>query len=209
MRNREEQKRVAAAARQSALTDFTQVLDGVRVGADLPVVLARVQAARSLALGAGLSEPDISGLINQAFDRYFDEATAGLFVSNEQAAAIGTVQDALGLPRTLSGERYNRYVSSRCAAGRLPSAEAPGLLLSARERVCFASTANLVEEQDIRQTQNNYGGVSVPIGRSGVEFQVGESQGRSVVVGQEMVTTDSGRLIVTTTRIVFLGTDAP
>jgi hypothetical protein len=56
----------------------------------------------------------------------------------------------------------------------------------------------------VTEYEAGYSGVSFRIAK-GVRFHTGGARGRRIVVGHQLVSLDSGKLIITSQRVVFLG----
>jgi hypothetical protein len=117
------------------------------------------------------------------------------------AGALGTTFQAL---QTAAPQAFEELVIAKINAGRPPVLHDPPMLLN-KDEVAYGSFAvDLMKEVTLREFRGGSSGVSVPLGH-GVRYRVGAFRGRSVVVGTQLVSQDSGMLTVTSKRAVFTG----
>jgi uncharacterized protein DUF2510 len=116
-------------------------------------------------------------------------------------AVLGTPVDAIG------GKNFpllEELVIAGINDGRFPRLEHPPIMVKNGERAYGSFGVALMKEVTIREFRGGSSSVSVPLG-GGVRYRVGGFLGRSVVVGTELVAQDTGILVVTSTRSVFIG----
>lgn len=89
--------------------------------------------------------------------------------------------------------------------GFLPEVASSLLVQKKGEVVHLEVQATLLKDVAIRQSQGGYSGFSFPIGKTGVRYRVGGYRGHSVVVGTKRVQDDTGTLVISSQRAVFLG----
>lgn len=87
---------------------------------------------------------------------------------------------------------------------RFPTMSEPPIMLKDGETAYGSFSAALMKEVTLREFQGRSQSVSVPLGH-GVRYRVGGMRGHSVVVGTQLVPQDTGILVVTSARSVFVG----
>jgi hypothetical protein len=97
-----------------------------------------------------------------------------------------------------------RFIIAKANDGRLETMPSAALLTSADEIVHLETAASVISEQVLREFKGGSRGVSVPIGH-GVRVRTGSFRGHSVVVGTQMVASDTGTMTVSSKRLVFAG----
>ena len=90
-------------------------------------------------------------------------------------------------------------------ADRLPTLENAPVILKRGEVAHGVFAAQLLKEVAVREYRGGQAGFSFRLLR-GMRYHVGGSRGQSVVVGSRIEVVDSGSLVVTSTRAVFVGT---
>jgi hypothetical protein len=98
---------------------------------------------------------------------------------------------------------FEELLVCRINDGRVFEIDSP-LILKRGEKAYGSFGVSLMKEVKVREFRGGSSGVSIPLG-FGVRYRTGSVRGRSVVVGTELVAEDSGKLVVTSTRTVFLG----
>jgi hypothetical protein len=99
----------------------------------------------------------------------------------------------------------HRLAVASANGGFLPEVPSPHVMAKKGELVHAELPATLLKDVTIRQTQGGSTGFSFPIGKTGIRYRVGGYRGQSVEVGTKRVPADSGLLVITSTRAVFLG----
>jgi hypothetical protein len=89
--------------------------------------------------------------------------------------------------------------------GFLPQISSSRLMQKKGEVVHLELGATLLKDVTIRQSEGGYSGFSFPIGKTGVRYRVGGYRGHSVEVGTKRVPADTGDLVISSLRAVFLG----
>jgi hypothetical protein len=153
-------------------------------------------------------------------NKYLDEAWAVLTVAlrdvltdgvltQPREAHIEKLGSALGVN---FGELSNRnfplfeeVVVARINDGRPVFTEDSPLITKPGETTYASFAVALMKEVVDRQMRGGSHGVSVHIAK-GVNYRVGQVRAHSVVVGTHLVAQDSGTLVVTDRRAVFMGT---
>jgi hypothetical protein len=95
-------------------------------------------------------------------------------------------------------------VVARINDGRLPILLEPKIVLKKNEVAHGSVNADLLKQVVKREYQGGYSGVSFRV-MKGVRFHTGGVRGKSVIVGTELKTEDSGVLTLTSHRAVFAG----
>lgn len=189
-----------AAERAERIEAYEEVLDQLRPGTRIGVILSRIAAAKEL---SGLGPEDLDGLHNACLARFFEQVLADDVITADEDRALANI--AAGLARAVPPEWANRYHLARCNAGLLPRDPAPEIFLEAEEIAYWRAGVALLKETTVSEYRTNFHSVSFPIGDSGVRYRAGSSRGRTVVVGTRIEVADRGWLTVTSDRIVFAG----
>jgi hypothetical protein len=90
--------------------------------------------------------------------------------------------------------------------GTLPEIQSSRLIKKKGEVVHLELDATMLKDVTVHQSQGGYSGFSFPIGKTGIRYRVGGYRGQSVEVGTKRVLADTGVLVVSSQRAVFLGT---
>lgn len=129
-------------------------------------------------------------------------------VTEEEESHLRRLGDVLGTPMqglaTNNFALFEELAIAEINDGRFPVLADPPIMVRKGEKVYASFNADLMKEVVIREFRGGSSGISVPLG-GGVRYRVGGMRGRSVVVGSELVAQDSGLLVVTSTRSVFVG----
>ena len=108
--------------------------------------------------------------------------------------------------RSQNPELVERIAISGINGGDLPEVTSPSILAKRGEIVHLEHAANLMKEVAVRQYQGGYSGFSFPVGKTGIRYRVGGSRGHSVEVGTRLNVADTGTLVITNKRAVYVGT---
>jgi hypothetical protein len=126
----------------------------------------------------------------------------------DEEMAFQDVGEALGIePDDLQGpyrDLLARLVVAKANDGRLDVVESPQLMTKKNEVVHLEIAAALMKEVVMREWRSGSSGVSFRIA-PGVRYRVGNTRGRSVVVGTELQVEDTGTLAVTSQRATYMG----
>ena len=188
------------AEHNASLSAYRAALSQLRLGADLSVVLPRIAEA---AHAAALDRTEIKALNEQTFARYLDETLADDVITREEDAMIAAVAQQLHV--TYTAEQWARAVVASANTGILPRVARSNIMLNAGEDSYLELKVRLLTKRVITERRTNYNSVSFPVGHSGVRYRVGQSRGRTVVVGTRTEIEDAGLLAVTSQRVVFAG----
>lgn len=127
----------------------------------------------------------------------------------EEESHLHVLGNMLGISFAGIAERDHALMEEVVIAGinngRFPACPNTSLRIKPGEEARGEFIADLMKEVAIREFRGGSSSVSVPIGM-GMRYRVGGVRGRSVVVGTEQVAQDSGILVVTSDRAVFMGT---
>jgi hypothetical protein len=199
MDERHEKKAEQAAA--EAL--YIALLD--RLGLEGPQLLNELHAASE---AAGLSRREIQRLSDSTFRKYAGQVLADSILTEKEEAELLNVANAVGIDeeelQTTYVDILHELIVARVNDGRLPVVDSPSLMVAGGEVVHLQQAASLMKEVAIREYQGGYSGFSFRVAK-GVRFHTGGTRGRSVVVGSELLVADSGILVVSSQRVVFLG----
>jgi hypothetical protein len=129
-------------------------------------------------------------------------------ISDEEEDHLVRLGDILGISlqdlHTRDAQLFEEFVIAGINDGRVPALDSPPMVLKPGEVAHGSFGVALMKEVAVRQFRAGTQSVSIPLG-GGVRYRVGGIRGRSVVVGTEMVTQDTGVLVVTSARSVFMG----
>ena len=144
----------------------------------------------------------------EAFERYAENVLADDFLTAEEEEVFDLVAERLGVPQEDWSGRLRplllRVMVARANDGRLDALPNPKLMAKKGEVVHLETAAGLMKEVVQREWRSGSGGVSFKIA-PGVRYRTGQTRGRSVVVGSQIVIEDSGVLSVSSQRAVFIG----
>ena len=125
-------------------------------------------------------------------DHQLSQTGAMLDVGWEQVRVIDSTLPVKALVSAING-------------GVMPEVAEPHLLPKKGEVVHAEVTANLMKEVAVREYRGGSSGFSFPIGKTGVRYRTGAVRGRMVQVGTSIEVADTGLLVVTNKRTVFMG----
>jgi hypothetical protein len=157
---------------------------------------------------AALDDEERRDRARDAFRLYAENVLADDALNVDEESAFGEVAAALGIGQTALQEEHpdilGRLMVAKLNEGRLTVIEAPQMLTKKNEVVHLEIGAALLKEVALREWQAGSRGVSFRIAK-GVSYRVGNTRGKSVVVGTEQLVEDAGMLSVTSSRVVFTG----
>jgi hypothetical protein len=169
-----------------------------------PLALAFKENARVHAL----SERERRRRGNDAFRAFAENALADDYLTIDEEMAFEEVASALGIEQQDFDTRFidllYRLVVAKANDGRLDIVETPSLMTKKNEVVHLEVGAALMKEVVQREFRAGSKGFSFRVAK-GVYYRTGNTRGRSVVVGTEIVAEDTGTLAVTSQRIAYLG----
>ncbi|MGC4961589.1 DUF2510 domain-containing protein [Gordonia sp. DT101] len=129
-------------------------------------------------------------------------------VSTDEEQHLEDLASALAVPyedlAVRDFELLEDLVVAQINDGRLPVDEDAPLLTKPDEVAYYAPRVSLMKETDVREFRGGSRGVSVRLAK-GLTYRVGDVRGRSVVVGSELKEQDTGQLVITDRRAVFIG----
>ena len=136
------------------------------------------------------------------------EVLADDVLTSREETHLVNLLDALGVTIDLLAQRdadlYESLMIARINDGRLPNVDPGSALLKRGEVAHGLYTAALMKEVVRREYRGGSSGVSIPIGM-GMRYRTSRTRGRSVVVGTDLVPADTGQLLITSQRALFLG----
>lgn len=157
---------------------------------------------------AVLSESDRRKLAEEAFRRYAETVLADDHLTIDEEMAFDEVVSALAIPDEDMSSKHRdlaeRLFIARANDGRLEPIASPNLMPKKNEAVYLETRASLMKEVVQREWRSGSTGYSFRIAK-GVRYRVGNTRGRSVVVGTQLQAEDDGILAVTSQRAAYLG----
>jgi len=200
---REEEKRL----REQAKARYPAVLRDIWHG-KIPEDEGK-RTLEMLSLQAGLHEGEQGALHSEAFREFAAEVLADdVLTETEENRLLLIAENLLGITQEKLECDFRdilfRLFVARVNDGRLPTMTTQKLILKKNEEAHLEMSAALLKEVAITEYQGGYSGFSFRIVK-GVRYHVGGVRGRRVVVGMELKEEDKGVIIVTSHRIVFLG----
>lgn len=201
-KSKEEKQQIAAA--RSDYQDFVEA-----------AARAEPEQARTLAVAfksnprvAALSKKERAQSAGEAFRAYAENVLADDHLTIDEEMAFQDVGEALGIgPDDLQGpyrELLTRLVVAKANDGRLDVVESPHLMTKRDEVVHLEMPAALMKEVVQREWRAGSSGYSFRIAK-GVRYRVGNTRGRSVVVGTALQVEDTGVLAVSSQRAAYMG----
>jgi hypothetical protein len=143
-----------------------------------------------------------------AFRAYADNVLADDHLTIDEEMAFKEVADALDVNQEAFESSFRdlplRMAVARANDGRLSIIEQAKIMTKKNEVVHLEVPAALMKEVAVREWQAGSSGMSFRIAK-GVSYRVGQTRGKSVVVGTELQVEDSGVLSVTSQRVVYMG----
>lgn len=201
-KSQEEKQQIAAA--RSDIQDFVKA-----------AASAEPEQARKLAV-AFKANPRLTVLSpkerklssHDAFRAYAENVLADDHLTIDEEMAFQDVCEALGVTsddlQTSYRDLLVRMVVAKANDGRLDVVDPPQLMPKKNEVVHLEISAALMKEVVLREWRAGSAGYSFRIAK-GVRYRVGNTRGRSVVVGTELQVEDTGTLAVTSQRAAYMG----
>jgi hypothetical protein len=197
---RERRERVQGEARQ----EYAAALASLASGA--PTDATRLP---DLVVATGFSPEELAAKKASAFAAYIQQAAGDDILTPEEEAHVQELVRILGIDLGAflrANPELGRHVMiAEANGGFLPEVAASRLIQKKGEVVHLEVPATLLKDVTVRQSQGGYSGFSFPIGKTGIRYRVGGYKGQSVEVGTKRVPADSGDLVVSSQRAVFLG----
>jgi uncharacterized Zn finger protein (UPF0148 family) len=203
---RSEDARIVREKHQTAIIDYQRLLDSIWKGETAIEAggkrLTQIEGASSLTV----REKD--AIAAEAFRRFTDETLKNDILSVAEEDHLLAIGKLVGIDQNKLNTEFDdllpRLVIARVNDGRLPVLSDPKILLKKNEVAHGSMNADLLKQVTVREYQGGYSGVSFRV-MKGVRFHTGGVRGRSVVVGTEVKTDDTGVLTLTSHRAVFVG----
>lgn len=199
----------AAAARKTrddATAQFRQWLDWLSFGPDDFRISA--DALQTLAPRTGLNPAELTQLKRATFQQYVSRALADDVLTDPEEERMKDVAELLDVSQQDIALNFpgimNQMVVARVNDGRLPEIASSSIIAQKGEIVHAEVPAGLMKEVTLREFRGGYQGVSIPLGH-GFRYRTGAGRGHSVVVGTQLQVADSGVLVATSQRAVFIG----
>jgi hypothetical protein len=199
-RSRAEKAAIAEARHRSAewIARLSQAAPG-----DVAGLLPAAPADVSL-----LPSKEQHSLRSSAFLAYADNVLRDDRITVEEEASVRAVAYKLGIEQhefeTEFRDTLRRLAIAKLNDGRLDQLPEPRLITKRGEVVHAELTASLMKEVAVREWRSGSSGYSFRIAK-GLTYRVGQTRGRSVVVGTELQVEDAGALSISSQRIAFLG----
>jgi hypothetical protein len=183
---------------------YSDVLAGLASGASDDATQLPVLASQ-----AGLSPDELARMRTQAFATYLQRAVGDDILTPEEEAHVQSLTRVLGIDLGAflgqDPQLARHAMIAEANGGILPQVASSRLVQKKNEVVHLEVQATLLKDVAIRQNQGGYSGFSFPIGKTGIRYRVGGYRGHNVEVGTKRVPADSGYLVITSQRAVFLG----
>src|SRR6478672_7279737 len=142
--------------------------------------------------------------------QYLQRAVSDDVLSADEEAHIHQLVSDLGIDLTAylrANPKLGRHVMiAEANGGTLPVVQSTRLIQKKGEVVHLELDATMLKDVTVHQSQGGYSGFSFPIGKTGIRYRVGGYRGQSVEIGTKRVPADTGVLVISSQRAVFLGT---
>jgi hypothetical protein len=195
-------------AREQARAEYRAALDRLARGQLQPA--EAVPLLETAGPNADLSASEQVSLKAEAFRGYADTILSDDILSTDEEETFEQTADALGIDENAMGSQFrdvmDRLMVARVNDGRLPEVSAPSIMTKRGEVVHAEVPASLLKTVTVREQRGGYGyqGVSFRIAK-GVRYSTGVGRKPRVTTHTEVQVDDSGILVITSQRIVFIG----
>jgi len=131
-------------------------------------------------------------------------------IGADEEARLGRLVDVLGLTwadaHKLIPQEWETMVVGRINDGRLPELDTTDvpLVVKPGEVIHGNYAVALMRQQAKTEFRGGSGGVSIPLGH-GLRLRTGQVRGQTVNLGTELVVQDTGHLVITSLRTVYVG----
>jgi hypothetical protein len=197
---REQVERLQAEAQQR----YSGVLAALASGT--PTNATQLQA---LAARTGLTPQELATQKTAAFTTYVQQAAGDNILTPEEESHVQELVRVLGIDLGAmfrqNPDLARHVMVAEANGGFLREMSSSRLMQKKGEVVHLELQATLLKDVTIRQSQGGYSGFSFPIGKTGIRYRVGGYRGQSVEVGTKRVPADTGYLVISSQRAVFLG----
>lgn len=202
-------ERIDIEKHQEAIVEYQRLLASIWSGqtaiAAGSTELVQLESARNL------SSQEKSTIAAEAFRQFANEALKDDILSIAEEERLLGLCKPLGIDQDKLNNEFrdvlHRLAVARVNDGRLPTLPDPKILLKKNEIPHGSMNADLLKQVTTREYQGGYAGVSFRV-MKGVRFHTGGVRGRSVVVGTELKTADTGEITLTSHRAVFVGANS-
>ncbi|GAB2660810.1 hypothetical protein GCM10027169_24490 [Gordonia jinhuaensis] len=209
----ERRRRKREAARQQAIADDASrdELQSTAIDAALGDTVAMTALPALVATARHLySDRDFESRAWSAITKAIRVALADDILSADESEHIQRLGEAFGITSvfdevaTRDSELLEELAVAEINDGRLPIEENSPLIPRSGEVAHYSCRVALMKETAVREFRGGSQGVSIRIAK-GVNYRVGGVRGRSVVVGTTQTEQDTGDLVITDRRAVFIG----
>jgi uncharacterized Zn finger protein (UPF0148 family) len=197
----EDAKKQRAAERQQQRRDYSEVLEQIVPGVDMRLVERRVAAAKS---ATPLSPEEIELLDSERVTELFGTLTRDRLLDANEDLWLNRVLTILGTQ--MNDQHWRDYLIMALNSGLiLRDPDPPNILARAHEQFhfhCLAARLEATPQQELR-----WSGVELNSDMDGKALGTAISKGRAKIVttGTEINRTDTGPLVVSSERVLFLG----
>ncbi len=140
---------------------------------------------------------------------YLQQAVADDVLSAEEEEHVQQLVSGLDIDLAAylrAHPELGRHVMiAKANGGTLPEVQSSRLIQKKGEVVHLELDATMLKDVTVHQSQGGYSGFSFPIGKTGIRYRVGGYRGQSVEACTKRVPADSGVLVISSQRAVFLG----
>ncbi len=156
------------------------------------------------------AEQERTASLSAQLTQYLQQAIGDDILSADEEAHVQELVHSLGIDLAAylrANPELGRHVMiAEANGGTLPVVPSARLIQKKGEVVHLELDATMLKDVTVRQSQGGYSGFSFPIGKTGIRYRVGGYKGKSVEVGTKRVPADTGVLVISSQRAVFLGT---
>lgn len=190
--------------REEAQHRYSDLLSALATGTQVDASALSVLASQT-----GLSAAELAETNTATFATYLARAVGDDLLTPEEENHVNQLVQVLGID--LQGfyrensDLARHALIAEANGGLLPQVASSRLMRKKGETVHLEVQATLLKDVTIRQSQGGYSGFSLPIGKTGIRYKVGGYRGHSVEVGTKRIPADSGYLVISSQRAVFLG----
>ena len=195
-------------AREHARTEHTDLVTGLLIGA-APLENAS-ETLRELSEHTGYSSAELRSIHVGAVRQHLESALDDDILTETEEERLDALTDLLGLgdgvyENELS-DMFPRLYVAKANDSRLPSRTTSEHLMLKKDEVVHLELvgAGLLKEVKEREWHGRHAGFSFRVAK-GVRFRTGAIRGKSVVVGSHIAIADTGTLVVTSRRTVYVG----
>ena len=149
-------------------------------------------------------------IISNCFSRFADDVLADDKLTEQEENKLLTIASLMGITQENLKNEYRsilfRLSVARINDGRLPVLSNTKLILKKGEIARMEMGATILKEVAKYEYRGGYSGVSFRVAK-GISYRTGGMRGQRVNVGTEIKQEDSGIMVCTSQRSVFLGSN--